>query len=91
MANPLPAQKATRSNRQSVHNGVAGISPGAQGQNPPVPSPSQSQQPRSGGPQAGDVGRRTPQPQGEELSEEEVHQLVKDHKELRMFQRRFDF
>lgn len=38
------------------------------------------------GQQQGDVGRVTPQPVqlGEDMTEEDVNQLIKDHKELRM-------
>ncbi|EGP84158.1 unnamed protein product [Zymoseptoria tritici ST99CH_1A5] len=69
---PMPAQKpAGRStngnNRQSVHSGM--MSRDGQTQNYKTEQ----------------VGRGTPQPaqSGEEMSEEEVTQLVKDHKELR--------
>lgn len=50
----------------------------AQGQTQSQPQQSQQQQP-------GEVGRATPQPQtvGEEMSEEDIAQLQKDHKELR--------
>ena len=37
-------------------------------------------------PKGGDVGRVTPQPMqtGDDMSEEDINQLIKDHKELRM-------
>ncbi|KAK5128933.1 hypothetical protein LTR85_000266 [Meristemomyces frigidus] len=91
----LPAPKALRtgaSNRQSVHNGLSaregsGIT-SAQQQGVPafnasVVPPGGQGQARSQ--QQGDVGRVTPQPLplGEDMSEEDVNQLIKDHKELR--------
>lgn len=82
----LPAPKAVRSagNRQSVHNGLssAGARDGG------VPAFNASIVPAAPGYTAtpkGDIGRLTPQPSqvGEEMSEEDVNQLIKDHKELR--------
>lgn len=95
-ANPgnLPAPKAVRAgnNRQSVHNGTAQreassgipsfnasvVPPATQAM--PYQAPQSTQQA-----QQADVRRATPQPvQGsDDLSEEDIAQLVKDHKELR--------
>lgn len=95
----LPAPKPMRAsagNRQSVHNGLTSRDgsavAGSQQQGVPafnasvVPSAGQSQQYKSGQGQQQDVGRVTPQPMqlGEEMSEDDVNQLIKDHKELRM-------
>ncbi|KAK5725972.1 hypothetical protein LTR15_004162 [Elasticomyces elasticus] len=54
------------------------VPPTGQGQGQSYKGSSQGQQP-------GDVGRVTPQPVqlGEDMSEEDVNQLIKDHKELR--------
>lgn len=93
---PLPPGKTARSggsNRQSVHNGLTSREmSGAQQQGVPafnasvVPPVSHGQAYKGNqGQQQGDVGRITPQPQqlGEDMSEEDVTQLIKDHKELR--------
>lgn len=91
----LPAPKAVRTpgnNRQSVHNGMAQreassgipsfsasvVPPTAQAQQYTSPPPVQQVQ-------QVDARRPTPQPVGstEDLSEEDVSQLIKDHKELR--------
>lgn len=88
----LPAQQTARSaasNRQSVHNGLSARDGSTQ---QGVPAFTTSVVPSSGkgqpypGQQQGDVGRVTPQPAqaGEDMSEEDVNQLIKDHKELRM-------
>lgn len=91
----LPAPKAVRSsasNRQSVHNGLSARDASQQQQGVSaynasvVPSAGQSQAYQNQqGQGKGDVGRVTPQPVqlGEDMSEEEVNQLIKDHKELR--------
>lgn len=79
-------------NRQSIHNGVT-----QQGQQHPqfnsaaAPVNVQTQQYRNDQPQPapppqGDARRGTPQPAqmtGDDMTEEEVAQLIKDHKELR--------
>jgi hypothetical protein len=90
----MPAPKATRpasNNRQSVqNNGLAqreassGISSFSAAVVPPTaqaPASYQSSQPM----QQSEVRRATPQPvqSADDLSEEDVAQLVKDHKELR--------
>ena len=51
-----------------------------------VPPDGQSGSGKDGQGQQGNVGRATPQPSlgAEEMTEEEVTQLLKDHKELRM-------
>ena len=88
-------------NRQSMHNGIASregsnVNVGQQtgGQGVPafnasvVPAGSQSQNYQA--PQKpGEMGRSTPQPiqAGEEMSEEDVNQLLKEHKELRTLPR----
>ncbi|KAF2219429.1 hypothetical protein BDZ85DRAFT_276224 [Elsinoe ampelina] len=83
---PLPAPKPVRSNRQSMHNGVSSVSPGAQHPLPPqplqAPAPPQHSSERV---PTGNIGRATPQPSqsGEDMSPDEVNQLLKDHKELR--------
>lgn len=93
----LPAPKPLRSgasNRQSVHNGLsAGAREGSStnsAQQQTVPAFNASVVPPGGQGQArsqqqGDVGRVTPQPAqaGEDMSEEDINQLIKDHKELR--------
>ena len=51
-----------------------------------VPAASQGQAYQSSSQQkAGDIGRITPQPaqMGEDMTEEDINQLIKDHKELR--------
>lgn len=86
-------------NRQSVHGGMMSREGSYAQQGGQMPaynaqSVNQTQQYKNvqGQPQApqqaqqqGDVGRATPQPQpvGDEMSEEDIAQLVKDHKELR--------
>ncbi|KAF2157067.1 hypothetical protein K461DRAFT_219294 [Myriangium duriaei CBS 260.36] len=81
---PLPAPKPVRSNRQSIHNTVAGMNPAAHQQQPqlqtPVPPPHANERALSG-----NAGRTTPQPQhpDNDMTLEEVGQLAKDHKELR--------
>ena len=89
----LPALKTTRSgNRQSVHSGLGtreapgGTSAqqqGLQAFSASVVPPDGQGQTRSQ--QPGDGDRVTPQPAavGEDMSEDEVNQLIKDHKELR--------
>jgi hypothetical protein len=90
----LPAPKAVRtnaSNRQSVHNGMTARDGNGQQGVPAfnasvVPPAGQNQAYQAGQPQQkGDVGRVTPQPSqlSEDMSEEDVNQLIKDHKELR--------
>ncbi|TKX24465.1 hypothetical protein C1H76_3072 [Elsinoe australis] len=86
--NPLPAPKPVRSNRQSMHNGVSSVSPGAQHPLPPQPQQLQAPAPPQHSSErvpAGNIGRATPQPSqsGEEMTPDEVNQLLKDHKELR--------
>lgn len=96
---PKASRSTTSSNRQSMHNGLnsregAGLGGvqqqqiGGQG----VPAFSASVVPPTGQAQAGygnsqqkEMGRNTPQPlqSGEEMSEEDVAQLIKEHKELR--------
>jgi hypothetical protein len=91
---PAPRPVKSANNRQSVHNGLnARDNGGQQG----VPAFNASVVPPSGQGQAykgnaqnqqqGDVGRVTPQPvqMGEDMTEEDVNQLIKDHKELRMW------
>lgn len=80
--------RAATGNRQSVHNGVAsrdGSHSAAQmpAFNASVVPPNSQGQPYKQ--QQGDVSRSTPQPlQGnDEMSDEDIAQLVKDHKELR--------
>lgn len=74
-----------------MHNGAAGLSPGSQQQQqpqasaspaPPPPLPAQYTAERESS--RANVGRVTPQPQimVEDMSNDEVTQLVKDHKEL---------
>ncbi|KAK4545287.1 hypothetical protein LTR36_003467 [Oleoguttula mirabilis] len=89
----LPAPKALRSgasNRQSVHNGLSTRegSSISSAQQPGVSAFNASIVPPGGqarSQQQGDLGRVTPQPLplGEDMSEEDVNQLIKDHKELR--------
>lgn len=101
---PAPkAVRAANGNRQSVHAGMMSRegSYAQQGGQMPTynasvgpPGSSQGQQYKTTQGQAqqqqGDVGRATPQPQvvGDEMSEEDITQLVKDHKELRKLCRR---
>ncbi|PNS21615.1 hypothetical protein CAC42_974 [Sphaceloma murrayae] len=85
---PLPAPKPVRSNRQSMHNGVNSASPGAHQPLPPQPQQLQAPAPPQHSSEriaAGNIGRATPQPSqsGEDMSTDEVNQLLKDHKELR--------
>ena len=101
----IPATKALRSgvnNRQSVHNGLSARDGSSSGQQQSVPAFNASVVPPAGqgqgqayqsqGKQQTDVGRVTPQPltMGEDMSEEEVAQLIKDHKELRMWTQRLE-
>lgn len=94
----LSSSKSARvgnGNRQSVHNGVASregshATPASQipAFNASIVPPSSQGQPYKGAgqqQQQGDMGRGTPQPQhgNDEMSEEDIAQLVKDHKELR--------
>ncbi|KAH9821990.1 Protein of unknown function (DUF1348) [Teratosphaeria destructans] len=93
----LPAPTAVRTgagpHRQSVHNGMRDKTvqqqpqqqPGVPAFNPAVVPPSGQSQNYKGSQQQGDVGRVTPQPvqTSEDMSEEDVNQLLKDHKELR--------
>lgn len=98
----LPAPKPARTagnNRQSVHNGMVQreASGGVQSFNASVVPPTTQAQPYSSPPpapqvqqtQVPDARRSTPQPTqvGEDLSDEDVAQLVKDHKELRKLPR----
>lgn len=97
---PPRSVKPGAANRQSIHNGLSSressaVGSGQQQQGlpafnasvvPPV-GQGQSYKASSQGQQQGDVGRVTPQPVqlGEDMTEEDVNQLIKDHKELRMF------
>jgi len=97
---PPRSAKSGGNNRQSVHNGLgsresSAIGSGQQQQqsvpafNASVVPPTGQGQSYKGSSQAqqpGDVGRVTPQPVqlGEDMTEEDVNQLIKDHKELRM-------
>ncbi|GAB7341833.1 hypothetical protein MBLNU457_g0154t1 [Dothideomycetes sp. NU457] len=83
---PLTAPKPTRSNRQSMVNGSTGGSPGSQSQSsqslqahPPLPTHTERESSR------GNVGRVTPQPQimDDDVSNDQLAQLVKDHRELK--------
>lgn len=84
---PTPRPVKSANNRQSVHNGLNTRDAQQQG----VPAYNASVVPPTSGnqfksqPQA-DVGRGTPQPAqlGEDMTEEDVAQLMKDHKELRV-------
>jgi hypothetical protein len=92
---PAPRPVKSANNRQSVHNGLSSRDNGAQ-QQQGVPAFNASVVPPSGQTQAykgnaqnqqqEGVGRVTPQPVqlGEDMTEEDVNQLIKDHKELRM-------
>ncbi|KAK0255920.1 hypothetical protein LTS09_009222 [Friedmanniomyces endolithicus] len=96
---PPRSAKSGGNNRQSVHNGLgsresSAIGSGQQQQqsvpafNASVVPPTGQGQSYKGSSQAqqpGDVGRVTPQPVqlGEDMTEEDVNQLIKDHKELR--------
>ncbi|KAF4556122.1 Hypothetical protein D9617_1g079970 [Elsinoe fawcettii] len=85
---PLPAPKPVRNNRQSMHNGVSSVSPGAQHPLPPQPQQLQAPAPPQHSSERvpiANIGRATPQPSqsGEDMSPDEVNQLLKDHKELR--------
>lgn len=71
-----------------MHNGVSSVSPGAQHPLPPQPQQLQAPAPPQHSSErvpAGNIGRATPQPSqsGEEMTPDEVNQLLKDHKELR--------
>jgi len=95
---PVSVAKPSRSNRQSMHNGIAGTSPGSQQQQqqqqqtqqnmsqqysiPPPPMPTQYNTEREQS--RGNAGRATPQPSAEDMDNEEVGQLIKDHRELSM-------
>ncbi|WPH03468.1 Hypothetical protein R9X50_00634800 [Acrodontium crateriforme] len=93
----LPTSKSVRSstsNRQSVYNGFSqrdssSLAPGQPGQQqqPGIPAFNASVVPTTAQTQqrGQDMGRSTPQPSqpAEDMSEEEVTQLLKDHKELR--------
>lgn len=95
------AQRSGNSNRQSMHNGLnsregsalSGAQNGGQ-QGAGVPAFNASLVPAVGqassqgtSQKGGDVGRVTPQPvqSSEDMTEEDVTQLIKDHKELRTF------
>lgn len=94
------AVRSGNANRQSVHNGLSSregsaLSGGQNGGQQGVPAFNASVVPTASQGQAyqaasqqkgGDVGRVTPQPtqSSEDMSEEDVNQLIKDHKELRM-------
>jgi len=97
---PPRSAKSGGGNRQSVHNGlssreISAVGSGLQQQGVPafnssvVPPTGQGQSYKgsSQAQQPGDVGRVTPQPLqlSEDMTEEDVNQLIKDHKELRMF------
>jgi hypothetical protein len=95
---PVPAQKAARqagngNNRQSVHNGMMSRdgSHAQQGGQAAGYGAGQAQNYKAdqGQTQQREVGRGTPQPAqtGEDMNEDEVTQLIKDHKELREFTR----
>ncbi|KAK0926325.1 hypothetical protein LTR57_004182 [Friedmanniomyces endolithicus] len=95
---PPRSAKSGGGNRQSVHNGlssreISAVGSGLQQQGVPafnssvVPPTGQGQSYKgsSQAQQPGDVGRVTPQPLqlSEDMTEEDVNQLIKDHKELR--------
>lgn len=96
IAAPKAARSAV-GNRQSVHNGLASRESSGVGQQQAMPSFNASVVPPAAQgqsyrteqaqppPAQGDVRRATPQPApvADDLSEEDVAQLVKDHKELR--------
>ncbi|CZT23561.1 uncharacterized protein RCC_09275 [Ramularia collo-cygni] len=74
---------AQQGGQASAYNG-GGVSQVQQYKNSQQAQPQAQQLPQQ--PAPGEVGRGTPQPQqpaGEEMTEEDVAQLVKDHKELR--------
>ncbi|KAK5110450.1 hypothetical protein LTR62_005801 [Meristemomyces frigidus] len=82
----LPASRPikTTNNRQSVHNGLSTRETSQQGYVAP-PTSGQAFKSNPQAQQQGDVGRGTPQPGQltEDMTEEDVAQLIKDHKELR--------
>lgn len=92
-----PRPLKAMSNRQSVHNGLglrenpavgSALQPGVPAFNASVVPPSGHPSAYKGngqGQQEGGVGRVLPQPaqMGEGMTEEDVTQLIKDHKELR--------
>jgi len=85
---PTPRPAKAVSNRQSVHNGLSARDNQQQGGGAYVAPPTSGQAFKGNHQvqQQGDVGRVTPQPAqlGEDMTEEDVAQLIKDHKELRM-------
>ncbi|KAK4556792.1 hypothetical protein LTR86_006363 [Recurvomyces mirabilis] len=87
---PTPRPAKSANNRQSVHNGLNTRDTQQQGgaaynTNVAPPTSGQAFKGNHQAQQQGDVGRVTPQPAqlGEDMTEEDVAQLIKDHKELR--------
>lgn len=91
----LKAARSGNSNRQSVHSGLsaqqgvpafnAAVVPTSAQQQAYQSAQAQQQQQSQQQPQTKDVGRVTPQPvqTGEDMTDEDINQLIKDHRELR--------